>query len=211
VWAARPLVVVDDADDRLLLWIPRGTVRKVPVTPLSRDDPADRSQRAIENLAREDWAYGEHVWDVSCLWILTPGAWHGVWVSWDPSGRHHGWYVNLQRPFTRTPIGIEAMDLALDVVVEPDRTWRWKDEEEFEKLVDRSIFDSATASRVREEAETVIGRIEDAQAPFCEPWPSWRPDPRWPIPSLPPGWDAADLRVGGRHPTPVREDRRLVE
>lgn len=98
----------------------------------------------------------------------------------------HGWYVNLQRPYPRTAIGIGAMDLA-----EPDRSWRWKDKDEFEELADRSVFDDATTSRVREEAEMVIGRIENADEPFCEPWPSWRPDPRWPIPSLTPTWDVA--------------------
>jgi protein associated with RNAse G/E len=39
-----------------------------------------------------------------------------------------GWYVNLQCPFRRTEVGIEAMDLMLDVVVDPDGTWRWKDD-----------------------------------------------------------------------------------
>lgn len=122
VWAARPLVVVEDAEDRLLLWIPEGAVRMVPVTPAGRVDPPRRQDRAIENLARGDWAYGDHVWDVSTLWILHPGDWHAVWVTWLASGRHFGWYVNLQRPYRRTAIGIEAMDLALDVVVEPDLT-----------------------------------------------------------------------------------------
>lgn len=188
VWAARPLTVVEDADDRLLLWMPQGTRRKVPVTPPGRTDPDSLKDRTIENLARGDWVYGDHVWDVSCLWLVRPGDWHAVWVSW-LEGAHYGWYINLQRPYRRTALGIEAMDLMLDVVAEPDLTWRWKDAEEFDELVDRGIFDVDTGHRVRGEAEAVIRRIEAREEPFSEPWPDWRPDPGWSPPVLPDGWD----------------------
>jgi hypothetical protein len=130
VWAARPLVVVEDTPDRMLFWLPAGTVRKVPTTPPDRDDPGNRTARIIDLLERGDWVHVDHVWDVSCLWILRPGDWHAVWISWLPSGERYGWSVNLQRPFRRTAIGIESMDLALDVVVTPDRVWWWKDADE---------------------------------------------------------------------------------
>lgn len=187
VWAARPLVVVEDTDERLLLWIPQGTRRKVPATPPGRVDPASRRERVIENLARKDWVHVDHVWDMDHLWLLRPGDWHGLWVSW-VGGRHVGWYVNLQQPFTRTPLGIEAMDMLLDVVVEPDLTWRWKDEDEFVDLLDRGLVDAAVGERVRREGEIVIGRVERREAPFSEPWPEWRPDPAWPRPELPADW-----------------------
>jgi protein associated with RNAse G/E len=188
VWAARPLVVIEDADDRLLLWLPKGTVRKV-VTPPGRFDPPSRKDRVIENLERCDWAYGEHTWDVSSLWILRPGDYHAVWVSWLGSGAHLGWYVNLQRPYRRAADGIEAMDLMLDVVVEPDLTWRWKDHDKFDEIVERGILDRVTEALVRKESAAMIRRIEARQQPFCDPWPSWRPDPRWGIPALPDDWD----------------------
>lgn len=193
VWAARPLTVVEDTEEQLLLWIPKGTVRKVPTTPPERPDPSRREDRIIENLARCDWAYGDHVWDVSSLWIMRPGDWHAVWVSWLDSGAHFGWYINMQMPYRRTAIGIEAMDLALDIVVEPDLGWRWKDDEEFAEILDRAIFDAPTGARVREEADNVIRRIEAAEPPFSEPWPSWRPDPQWSQPTLRDRWDDPNL------------------
>lgn len=195
IWAARPLTVVEDTDERLLLWIPKGTRRKVPVTPPGRVDPPLLKDRVIANLAERDWVLGDHVWDVSSLWILHPGDWHAVWVSWLEPGVHYGWYVNLQRPYRRTDIGIEAMDLMLDVVVEPDLTWRWKDEDELAELLERGIFDAATGSQVREEAEAVIRQVERREPPFSQPWPAWRPDPDWPRPELPPGWDTPRTSV----------------
>jgi hypothetical protein len=188
VWAARPLTVVRDEGDRLLLWIPQGTVRKVPVTPPERVAPARREDRIIASLHHGDWLYGEHVWDVSTLWILHPDDWHAVWVSW-LNGEHYGWYINFQQQFRRTSIGIEAMDLMLDVVVEPDLRWRWKDEAQFDEIVERAILDAATGARVRQEAAEVIQRIERAGPPFSDPWPAWRPDPSWARPVLSEAWD----------------------
>ena len=189
LWAARPLTVVEDTGDRLVLWMPQGTVRKVPTTPPGRPDPPVRKDKVIANLDRCDWVLGEHVWDVSSLWIVRPGDWHAVWVSWLASGDHLGWYVNLQMPYRRTAIGIEAMDLMLDVVVEPDLTWAWKDDDEFAEILERGIFDQDTGARVRREAEDVIRGIGDGDGRFAEPWPSWRPDPSWSRPVLPDGWD----------------------
>ncbi len=184
LWAARPLTVVEDTLERTLLWMPFGTRRLVPATPPDRADPDDIHARTIANLERGDWTYTEHRWDVSSLWILRPGDWYSIWVSWRADGSHLGWYVNLQRPMTRHEHGFEAMDLMLDVVAEPDLTWRWKDGEEFDEIVRRGIFDAELGAHVRTTAEAVIDDIEHRRAPFSEAWPTWRPDPAW-RPELP--------------------------
>lgn len=189
VWAARPLTVVEDSDERALFWLPLGTRRKVPATPTSRPDPPTRSERIIENLFHGDWVCGEHTWDVSSLWIIRPGEWHATWISWTAAGNHLGWYINFQRPYRRTTAGFESMDLMLDIVVEPDLTWHWKDEEEFDEIARRRIFDGETTERVRREAAGVIRRIENREPPFNEPWPDWRPPTSWRVPVLPDDWE----------------------
>jgi protein associated with RNAse G/E len=100
-----------------------------------------------------------------------------------------GWYVNLQEPFRRSGFGLETMDLALDVVVEADRSWRWKDEDELALFVEHDAFDAELAQRLREEGLRVAGNLERDEPPFSEPWHEWRPDPGWRIPELPSGWD----------------------
>jgi len=192
LWAARPLIVVDDSNDRLVLWCPHGTKRKIPATPPGRRRPATRLDHVRESLIRGDWVLEDHEWDVSTLWLLEPGAWHAVWVSFLPDGRHLGWYVNLQEPYRRTPRGIQAMDMMLDIVVAPDRSWRWKDEDEFEAVVDAGLYADATVLAIREEAASVIRLIENWLVPFDEPWPEWRPPTGWSIPLLPKGWDQLD-------------------
>jgi hypothetical protein len=66
------LTVVEDTAERTLLWIPHGTVRKVPVTPPTRSDPPDVHSRTIASVEHRDWLLGQHVWDASSLWILAP-------------------------------------------------------------------------------------------------------------------------------------------
>jgi protein associated with RNAse G/E len=199
VWAARPLIVVDDTEQGLALWLPAGTRRKVPAPPVDATGPerdpeglsTEASHRGvIENLQRGDWAYTDHVWDVSSLWLLRPGAWYAIWVSWLPSGEHLGWYVNFQTPYRRTSLGIEAMDLMLDLVVETDRSWHWKDQHEFDQMERLKLVDGDSIGHIRREAVMVLANIEEGTAPFCDPWPQWTPEPHWPIPALPSEWSS---------------------
>jgi predicted RNA-binding protein associated with RNAse of E/G family len=56
------------------------------------------------------------------------------------------------------------MDLMLDIIVEPDGRWEWKDEDEFEALVSGGIIDAKEAKHIWEEARRVIGQIEANEA-----------------------------------------------
>ncbi|GAC1672216.1 MAG: DUF402 domain-containing protein [Candidatus Dormibacteraceae bacterium] len=192
LWAARPATVVDDSGRQLALWCPKGTMRKVPAAPPNRQQPATRAEHFTSALSLGDWVLVDHEWDVSTLWLIEPEAWHAVWVSFLPDGRHFGWYVNLQEPCRRTKNGIQAMDLMLDILVSPDRTWRWKDEDEFDAVIAAGLYSDATVLAVRNEAESVIRRIEQHAAPFDDTWIAWRPPAEWKLPVLPHGWDQID-------------------
>ena len=189
LWSARPCIMVEDHEDLVVLWCPRGTVRKCAINPPTRPQESTRAERFVASLTQGDWVLADFEWDVSTLWLMPAGAWHAVWVSWHKTGEHWGWYVNLQEPFRRTPIGFQAMDLMLDLLVYPDRQWRWKDEDEFEAFIIHGLIGDTTALRVRDEAQRVIERVERNLPPFNEPWATWQPDPSWPKPELPEGWD----------------------
>ncbi len=81
------------------------------------------------------------------------------------------------------------MDLMLDVLVDPDRSWSWKDEDDFEMLITRNLLEARAVASVRDEAAMVIGRIERGDPPFDGAWLGWRPEGTWPLPQLPEGWD----------------------
>ena len=189
VWAARPMTVVSDDGDSVALWFPKGTRWKAPTTPPTRPREATRGERLATCLKHGDWIFHDAAWDVSTLAFMREGDWHALWISWLEGGEHLGWYVNLQEPFHRTRHGFETMDLALDLIIDPDRTWRWKDEDELEHFVERGVFDSETATRIREEGLRIARRAERNEPPLNGSWPEWRPDPAWGSPELPQGWD----------------------
>jgi hypothetical protein len=126
--------------------------------------------------------------------VVHQEVWKGrIWAARPltvvEDGRHLGWYVNLQQPMRRNPVGFEAMDLMLDVVAEPDLSWRWKDLDELHEVVRREILNRELGELVHQTALGVIGDIEQGRAPFGDPWPHWRPDPSWSTPELAAGWD----------------------
>ena len=109
---------------------------------------------------------------------------------WEGSGRTlRFWYIDLQEPLRRTPLGFDTMDHLLDVVVSPDRLeWHWKDEDEFAEALALGRFSVEEASAIRAEGRRALQRLQDGAPPFAPAWESWRPPTDWPIPALPADW-----------------------
>jgi hypothetical protein len=171
-----PFRVVEDREDLVALYIPAGA------------QYARWGRPAAPGLARTLQLDG---WRRDVLRLMFPGKQHSVWLFWEPeeAGRRFtAYYVNMEEPFRRTPIGFDTNDHALDIVVQPDLTWRWKDEEEFETLVASGQYSAEFGRTVREEGLAAIAAIDGRKSPFCDRWETWEPDPRWELPSLPTGW-----------------------
>jgi uncharacterized protein len=136
----------------------------------------------------ERWAGDEephpHVWHTHhVLWLVRPEETHMLGLLWDERWEFRCWYVNLQAPLTGTPLGFDTTDWALDVVVAPDGSWSWKDEDDFAEAEELGIFEPSEAAAVWAEGERVI-----AERPWPTGWEEWRPDPAWTPPPLPTGW-----------------------
>jgi hypothetical protein len=189
-WSARPVRVVEDRPDLIALWCPEGTPVKGPVAPWRSIARSAGPAYFVSMLTHQDWIFDDFVWPTSNLMLLRPGDWHAVWVSWSRTGDNMGWYINFQQPFRRTKRGIQTMDLMLDLIVDQDRSWKWKDEDEFKALVGPGIIGEVEARHVRDEANAVLDRLERNDHPFCDPWHNWRPDPSWTMPVLPDDWNS---------------------
>jgi hypothetical protein len=180
VGSAWPVIVVEDSDERVALYLRAGT----PIRWLEGELPLwlDSADRAA--LVRQ--------WErTNVLLLMTPGRAHSVWVMWSAdTGAFLCWMVNMQEPITRTRFGWDTWDQELDIVVSADLRWAWKDEDKFARLVELGPFNKAIGEQIRAEGRAVIADIEARRPPFNEPWPAWQPDPSWPIPMLPPDWDS---------------------
>ena len=181
VWSARPEVVVEDADAGSMFYLSDGV----------RWWAAARGGELLRIPDSGDWELAARVWMrgpiLSWAW---PAVAHGALLMFHPDWSVRHWYVNLQDPLRRTRVGFDTVDHMLDAIVEPDGSWRWKDEDELKEAVRRGIFGPDEAMAFRGEGERAVRRILHREPPFDRDWTTWRPDPGWPIPELPPGWDA---------------------
>ena len=103
-WLANPLYVVEDRPDLLVLYQPEGS-------PFGFG-------------TGDDWPTvdGKHPYDGRTGWVgegplglHRPGDPCAVWAYWGPppERRFMGWYVNVQIPYRRTPIGIDSQYLEM--------------------------------------------------------------------------------------------------
>jgi uncharacterized protein len=178
----RPVTVVEDTGQVSTLFLAAGTPTKAPVrldgSPIPRDTP-------YEERFGLQWKPGDSHWADNQTLLVTPDqAAHSIWLFWTEEWAFRGWYVNLQQPLVRTPIGFDTVDQVLDVRVKPDQSWAWKDEHELEMAVRLGRFSPQEAAAIRAEGMRLI-----AEWPFPTGWEDWRPDPSWPVPQLPEGWD----------------------
>jgi uncharacterized protein len=178
----RPVTVVEDLPERSVLFLAAGTPTKRRVqpdgSPISRALP-------YEQRFTQPWRLGDGTWGDRHTLLVTPiGAAHSLWLFWTESWAFLGWYVNLQEPMRRTRLGFDTVDHVLDLWIEPDLQWSWKDEHELEAATRLGRFSAGEAAAIRAEGDRVISAW-----PFPTGWEDWRPDPAWPIPELPDGWD----------------------
>jgi Protein of unknown function (DUF402) len=141
------------------------------------------------------WPFAdEHPWAANPVWtghgllaLHRPGDAFTTWHVWEGAERRFvGWYVNFQEPLRRTERGFDTQDQELDLVVEPDGSWRWKDERELEDWVPRGRFTREEVAAIRAEGERVV-----AEWPFPTGLEEWEPHPAWPVPTLPDDWRTA--------------------
>jgi hypothetical protein len=137
------------------------------------------------------------------LMLMPPGAAYSVWWFWTAEGAFHGWYVNLEEPVVRWAGGIDVRDQTLDVLVAADRTWRWKDSDEFAGQTGDPLFwDDAEAAAIRAEGERLIAAAERGVFPFDGTWCDFRPGDSW-VPTAMPYW--WDVPRGSQDVWPLRD------
>lgn len=180
IWSAKPVTVVQDTPELIALWMAPGTRWLQPRRP-------DGGRVGIVDVLRDSWVLGEAVWHGGGALILQlPTAAHALIGFWDDDNQHlSSWYLNLQAPLRRTPLGFDTLDHILDIVVSPDRrTWAWKDEELLAEAVSRGLVTPEAANAFRTEGERALQLLLDGQPPFSSGWERWAPDPAWGIPAL---------------------------
>jgi Protein of unknown function (DUF402) len=151
-----PTLVVGDG----ALWLPPG------------------STYAIGNDLFGDWTYELRTLGRGQLRVTRPSADHSVFLFQD------GWYVNLEQPQRRTPLGFDYEDELLDIWVPFDGEPELLDEDELEEAERHGFLTPERSAEIRAKAERLL-----EEPPWPTGWEDWEPEPGWQLPELPPGWD----------------------
>ncbi len=167
IWRAQACRIVEESPRLIVLWFPAGCPAKIPARGLRI--PGDRWELVDTAPTRDS------------LSLSRPGRAHSIYVFWGDAGEFSHWYVNFEQPLRRSAVGFDTFDEKLDLIVRPDGSYEWKDEDELEQADAAGLLD---ANAVRAEATRVL-----EEWPFPTGWEDWRPDPAWPIPQLPVGWE----------------------
>ncbi|MEV1051762.1 DUF402 domain-containing protein [Streptomyces sp. NPDC049887] len=186
VHICRPVTVVRDTEELLAVWMAPGTECVKPVladgTPVHHE-PLVTRYTVPRTTVRARWS------GTGVLKLARPGDAWSVWLFWEEGWRFRNWYVNLEEPHLRWSGGVDSEDHFLDIAVQPDRSWQWLDEDEFEQARTAGLMGEEQARRVRAAGLEAVEVIGDWGPPYCDGWEGWRPDPRWPVPELPADWN----------------------
>ncbi|MFW6722721.1 DUF402 domain-containing protein [Streptomyces sp. MAR4 CNY-716] len=188
----RPVTVVRDDAETLAVWVAPDTECVRPVladgTELHREPLATRYTKPHRPL-RTRW-FGAGV-----LKLARPGEPWSVWLFWEVDWTFRSFYVNLEAPRVRWAGGVDSEDHYLDLVVHPDRSWEWRDEDEFAAAQRAGLMSASRAAAVRDAGRRAVDAIGAWGPPFSAGWELWRPDPKWTVPLLPADWDRTPARL----------------
>jgi hypothetical protein len=178
-WMASPVVVVEDAPDLLVTYLPEETPFAFPPNGHARPHP---------------WA-GRACWQGHGVLVLRrPDEAYSVWHFWDgPERTFAGWYLNLEEPFRRTSVGYDTQDLELDVWIPVGEPWRFKDEEQLAERVREGRYTEEQAAATRALGHELGAMLDRGERWWDERWASFVPDPAWRAPVFPSGWEEAPV------------------
>lgn len=176
-----PCRVVEDRADVVALFIAEGS----PYMASPKKTAAQKRRQPLPPVPPDRF-----LWRNDTLRVMLPGRAHSVSLSWEPRSRRLlKYFVNMEEPFRRTPVGFDTQDHTLDIEATPALDWRWRDEQELANHVEEGFYTPALAAAARLEGERAIEAMRRREHACVRGWPDWRPPRDWGVPPFVAGWD----------------------
>ena len=187
VWHAQPVIVVKDTPEELCVTLLPGTECVAPEGYLDGKDSAKRRW----SFKDKDWKLENYAWRTNRLLILLePNTYYSTMFFWRADSNDFLlYYINFQLPFQRSHCGIDTLDLDLDLIINPDFSFRWKDEDDYQKAIDHEVIMPEWTQAIEIAKKEIFYKLEKRQYPYDGSWLNWMPDPDWLPPKLPKNWD----------------------
>jgi protein associated with RNAse G/E len=187
VWHAQPVIVVKDTPEEIAVTLLPGTDCVAPEGYLDGKD----SNKRRWSFKDKDWGSQNYLWRTNRLLILLePQKYYSTMYFWQEDNNEFlCYYINFQLPFQRSHYGIDTLDLDLDIIINPDFTWHWKDVEDYQKAIDNGVIFPEWTREIDTAKQEIFGKLEKRQYPYDGSWLNWMPNPAWSPPKLPENWD----------------------
>ena len=191
IWYVQTSFVVKDSPEEVVLAVIPGAQCVGPEGYLN-GKPGDKTgwDRWGE-LKQNEPVLRQFTWQTNrFLFILEPEKYFATIYIWkDATDEFACYYVNFQVPFRRTDCGFDTFDLELDIIINPDGTWEWKDAEAYERGIASGIISKNWVDEIEAGKREVFERLANRQYPLDGSWLNWKPNSEWISPRLPDGWD----------------------
>ncbi|HEY3312920.1 MAG TPA: DUF402 domain-containing protein [Anaerolineales bacterium] len=184
------LVVKDTPDETALLLLP-GAECAGPWGYIHKKHGDHSGWQRWQETLSGDWNLEKYHWRTNrFLILLEPQKFFASIYIWNhASGDFECYYINFQLPFVRSQCGFDTYDLELDLVIDPDFQWHWKDVEGYQEGVRLGAIRPEWVEGIEQAKKDVFARLENRFYPLNARWLNWLPDQTWAPPQLPPGWD----------------------
>lgn len=187
IWTAVSMVVVKDTPQEIILAVTPGSERMIEENyPKGKKNGKRRWDFQTEN-----WTLANFNWHTNrLLFILEPEKYYSTVYFWDhTSNEFLCYYINFQLPFKRTHQSIDTLDLELDIIVNPDLSFEWKDLDDYEKGIETGVILPEWVKEIEASKTEILDRLKRRNYPFDNSWLNWEPDPNWALPKLPANWE----------------------
>ena len=187
VWHVQPTIMVKDSPEEIVLTL-------LPGTECIADENYPKGKKHGKRrweFKDNDWKLEKYTWRTNRLLLLfEPERYYSTIYFWNNTS--HGflcYYINFQVPFRRSQYGVDTLDLDLDLVINPDFSFEWKDEDDYRRAIEHKAISPEWIQGVEGAKQEIFERLEKRQYPLDGAWLNWLPDPNWLPPKLPENWD----------------------
>lgn len=191
VWMAKSVIVVKDQPEETVLLLIPGAQCAFPEGYWHWKKNRDYSQGTRwQEARREHILLRVFTWKTNrILMFLEPEKYYSCSIFWDHDSDQLGcYYVNYQLPYQRSHCGFDTLDLDLDIVIDPEYNWRWKDEDDYRVGIREGGIQDEWVKGIEKSQEEVFDMINRHSYPLDGSWVHWQPISTWLPPMLPEKW-----------------------
>lgn len=174
IWQAQTVILVKDTPEEIAVVLLPGTECMIEENYANGNGAGKRRW----DFKEKPWTLTRRPWRTNrLLFLLEPGKYYSTVLFWNhASDQFLCYYVNFQLPFRKMNRGIDTLDLELDLIVDPDLSYRWKDEEDYRNAIKNEVILPYWIQGIEAGKSEILARVKTREYPFDGSWLDWMPD-----------------------------------